>query len=204
MANVRIWSEEIDEELINFMDEGKKQGMQISFLAEQFSSKYPIYDKEQVRTHYYQILKTQKFKNKDYGFKPWTIEEDEYLMNYISQNEKDKNKVDLFEELATRLDRNPQAIASHYYQLNKRKDEIEETDNLMEQIGKINLSKAEQILNILKEVQQYDDKDKEIAKLQNTIKQLEIEKKDLADKLIKANQTIEKYNKKFQNLDLDN
>lgn len=182
------WTPEEDEELLRFMRKGLEEGFQVKYLAEQFAQKHPDLTPEQVRAHYYQLINST-FPFKNYTVRGWTTEEEQFMMQYIKENEKKKKKLELFKEIADILKKNPQAVASRYYFLIEKQKESSQPPNPLsaEQLFDVLLNKVREEIGEVREyieyISQLEDKDREIIKLKKRIKELEEENKQLREKL---------------------
>lgn len=183
------WTPEEDEELLQFMKKGLEEGLQVKYLAEQFAQMHPDLTPEQVRAHYYQLINST-FPFKNYTVRGWTTEEEQFMMQYIKENEKRKKKLELFKEVANILKKNPQAVASRYYFLiEKQKESSTPTTNnfISENLFDILLNRVreeiEEVREYIEYVSQLEDKDKEIIKLKKRIEELEVENKRLREQL---------------------
>ncbi|WP_339060732.1 hypothetical protein [Tepidibacillus marianensis] len=58
--------------------------------------------------------------------KKWEAKEDEFLLNYVKENEINKNKIIIFEELAVKLQCTPREVAKRYFDLVRGKSISEE------------------------------------------------------------------------------
>lgn len=114
MAKIKMWTKKEDEELLSFIEEGREKGIQVRTLCEEFASKYPDLTREQVRAHYYQLTNTS-YRKKEYKKGSWTIKEDRFLLESIEEKQSEMNKLEIFDFVSSKLDRNPRAVASHYY-----------------------------------------------------------------------------------------
>lgn len=196
--NVKWWSEEEDKELMEFMEKGLNEGFQVRYLAEEFSKKHPELSTEQVRAHYYQL---KNLGSTEYEMRAWTPQEETYLMEYMEKNNKSKNKIALFDELSQLLNRNPRAIASHYYLIKKgRKGEAKDLNTLILNANNEDIKKAKNLLTALEQISKFDDKDKEIFTLQSKLSEAEKENEELQKRLERAMKTIENYERKFENM----
>lgn len=195
------WTEEENRELLEFMEEGRKNGMQVRFLCEQFAKRDPQLTREQVRSHYYQLLNDPD-KKKTYRQGPWSGEENDFLFETVQEKSKEMNKLEIFEYVGLKLNRNPRAVASHYYNIEKsrKQNESEELDKIIYGISKLNIKKIEQILDSLKKIQSFSDKEKEILNLQMKLESTQDEIKELKKQLSKAESTIDSYKTKFENI----
>ena len=196
------WTEQENKELLEFIEEGRKKGLQIRYLCEQFAKRDPQLTAEQVRSHYYQLLISPSAEEKN-NFKkgPWTPEEDEFLFKTMEEKSKEMNKLEIFEYVGMKLNRNPRAVASHYYNMEKirKQNEDEELDKFINSVSRLDIEKIDAILNKLKEIHQYDNKEKEILRLQMKIRSLEKQIEELTKEINAANQTIRAYENKFEN-----
>lgn len=195
------WTEEENRELLEFMEEGRKKGLQIRYLCELFAQKYPELSREQVRSHYYQLLNDPARDGKTFRQGPWTQEEDDFLFDMVEKKSKEMNKLEIFEYVGEKLNRNPRAVASHYYNLVKtrKQSENEELDKFIYSMSRLDIEKLDTILVKLKEINKYNNKEKEILNLEMKLEKAQKEIEDLKQELSKANQTIESYKTKFEN-----
>jgi uncharacterized coiled-coil protein SlyX len=195
------WLEEENKELLEFMEEGRKKGLQIRYLCEQFAKRDPQLTREQVRSHYYQLLNSPDKSEGKFRQGPWTEEEDNFLFNSIKEKSKEMNKLEIFEYVGMKLNRNPRAVASHYYNIEKirKQNEDEELDKFIYGISRLDIEKIDNILNKLKEIHKYSNKEKEILKLEMKIKNMEKQIEDLTQQITDANNTIKSYENKFEN-----
>lgn len=198
MNKYKWWTKEEDEELFQFMEEGIKQGYQIKYLAEKFAQKYPHLTPEQVRTHYYNLLNNKNRKNYQVR-RGWTLEEEEFLLQYIKENEHKKGKIELFQEIAEKLGKNPQAVATRYYYLiNKQQKKENALDTLLTKIPEISPQKLQQLAEILNKISQMTDAQKEVLSLTERVQQLEEEKAELKRRLLEAEKLIQEYEKRLK------
>lgn len=195
------WSEEENNELLNFMEEGRKKGLQVRYLCEQFAKRDPQLTREQVRSHYYQLLNNPDESKMEFRQGPWTEEEDNFLFDTIEEKSKEMNKLEIFEYVGMRLNRNPRAVASHYYNIEKirKQNEDEELDKFIYGISRLDIEKIDNILNKLKEIHKYSNKEKEILKLEMKIENMKKQIDDLTKQITDANSTIKSYENKFEN-----
>ncbi len=103
------------------------------YLCEQFAKRDPQLTREQVRSHYYQLLNTPVEDRENFKKGPWTPEEDDFLFAAIEEKSKEMNKLEIFEYVGMKLNRNPRAVASHYYNMEKirKQNEDEELDKFI-------------------------------------------------------------------------
>lgn len=177
MANIKRWSDKLDKKLIKHMEKGKEKGISISLLAEEFSQMHPEFTSSKVRSHYYQLINTIKYKDKEYDFKTWTLEEDTKLLKFVKENNNKKTKIEIFEEFALQNKRNPQAVASHYYQLlnkikNNHTDKIFNLSYVLDNIDKDKLKMVDDIIEKLKLIKEIDDQTQRVILLEETINTL--------------------------------
>lgn len=199
--NTKDWTEQENKELLEFMEEGRKKGMQVRYLCEQFAKRDPQLTREQVRSHYYQLLNDPAKGNKEFRQGPWTEEEDNFLFDSVKEKSKEMNKLEIFEYVGMKLNRNPRAVASHYYNLEKvrKQNENQELDKFIYGMSRLDLEKIDVILNKLKEIHKYNNKEKEILSLEMQLESTQQEVENLKKQLSKANETIESYKNKFEN-----
>lgn len=199
--NTKDWTEQENKELLEFMEEGRKKGMQVRYLCEQFAKRDPQLTREQVRSHYYQLLNDPAKGNKEFRQGPWTEEEDNFLFDSVKEKSKEMNKLEIFEYVGMKLNRNPRAVASHYYNLEKvrKQNENQELDKFIYGMSRLDLEKIDVILNKLKEIHKYNNKEKEILSLKMQLESTQQEVENLKEQLSKANETIESYKNKFEN-----
>lgn len=195
------WSEQENKELLSFMEEGRKKGLQVRYLCEQFAKRDPQLTREQVRSHYYQLLNNPDEDKMEFRQGPWTEEEDNFLFDAIKEKSKEMNKLEIFEYVGMKLNRNPRAVASHYYNIEKirKQDENEELDKFIYGISRLDIEKIDNILNKLKEIHKYSNKEKEILKLEMKIESMEKQIDNLTKQINDANNTIKSYENKFEN-----
>lgn len=195
------WSEQENKELLSFMEEGRKKGLQVRYLCEQFAKRDPQLTREQVRSHYYQLLNSPDEDKMEFRQGPWTEEEDNFLFDAIEEKSKEMNKLEIFEYVGMKLNRNPRAVASHYYNIEKirKQDEDEELDKFIYGISRLDIEKIDNILNKLKEIHKYSNKEKEILKLEMKIESMEKQIDNLTKQINDANNTIKSYENKFEN-----
>lgn len=195
------WSEQENKELLSFMEEGRKKGLQVRYLCEQFAKRDPQLTREQVRSHYYQLLNNPDEDKMEFRQGPWTEEEDNFLFDAIKEKSKEMNKLEIFEYVGMKLNRNPRAVASHYYNIEKirKQDEDEELDKFIYGISRLDIEKIDNILNKLKEIHKYSNKEKEILKLEMKIESMEKQIDNLTKQINDANNTIKSYENKFEN-----
>lgn len=195
------WSEQENKELLSFMEEGRKKGLQVRYLCEQFAKRDPQLTREQVRSHYYQLLNSPDEDKMEFRQGPWTEEEDNFLFDAIKEKSKEMNKLEIFEYVGMKLNRNPRAVASHYYNIEKirKQDEDEELDKFIYGISRLDIEKIDNILNKLKEIHKYSNKEKEILKLEVKIESMEKQIDNLTKQINDANNTIKSYENKFEN-----
>lgn len=195
------WSEQENKELLSFMEEGRKKGLQVRYLCEQFAKRDPQLTREQVRSHYYQLLNNPDEDKMEFRQGPWTEEEDNFLFDAIEEKSKEMNKLEIFEYVGMKLNRNPRAVASHYYNIEKirKQDEDEELDKFIYGISRLDIEKIDNILNKLKEIHKYSNKEKEILKLEMKIESMEKQIDNLTKQINDANNTIKSYENKFEN-----
>ena len=72
-------------------------------------------------------------------------------------------------------------------------------DKFIYGISRLNIEKIDNILNKLKEIHKYSDKEKEILKLEMKIENMEKQIEDLTKQINEANNTIKSYENKFEN-----
>jgi hypothetical protein len=173
----------------------------VRYLCEQFAKRDPQLTREQVRSHYYQLLNTPVEDRENFKKGPWTPEEDDFLFATIEEKSKEMNKLEIFEYVGMKLNRNPRAVASHYYNMEKirKQNEDEELDKFIYGLSRLNIEKIENILNKLKEIHKYSNKEKEILKLEMKIENMEKQIEDLTKQINEANNTIKSYENKFEN-----
>lgn len=195
------WSEQENKELLEFIREGRKKGLQVRYLCEQFAKRDPQLTREQVRSHYYQLLNTPVEDRENFKKGPWAPEEDDFLFATIEEKSKEMNKLEIFEYVGMKLNRNPRAVASHYYNMEKirKQNEDEELDKFIYGISRLDIEKIDNILNKLKEIHKYSNKEKEILKLEMKIENMEKQIEDLTKQINEANNTIKSYENKFEN-----
>ena len=194
------WSEKENKELLEFMEEGRNKGLQVRYLCEQFAKRDPQLTREQVRSHYYQLLNNPTESKENFRKGPWT-EEDNFLFDAIEEKSKEMNKLEIFEYVGMKLNRNPRAVASHYYNIEKirKQNEDEELDRFIYGISRLDIEKIDNILNKLKEIHKYNNKEKEILKLEMKIENMVKQIDDLTRQITDANNTIKSYENKFEN-----
>ncbi|MFX0560975.1 hypothetical protein TEPIDINF_002416 [Tepidibacillus infernus] len=61
-----------------------------------------------------------------YEDKKWEAKEDDFIINYVKENEINKNKIIIFEELATKINCTPREVAKRYFDLVRGKSISEE------------------------------------------------------------------------------
>lgn len=195
------WSEQENKELLSFMEEGRKKGLQVRYLCEQFAKRDPQLTREQVRSHYYQLLNNPDEDKMKFRQGPWTEEEDNFLFDAIEEKSKEMNKLEIFEYVGMKLNRNPRAVASHYYNIEKirKQNEDKKLDKFIYGISRLDIEKIDNILNKLKEIHKYSNKEKEILKLEMKIESMEKQIDNLTKQINDANNTIKSYENKFEN-----
>lgn len=192
MANTRFWSDEKSNELYNFILEGRKKGFSIKHLSKEFSEKYPEFEPEQVRAHYYAALKHKEDNELLNIFRPWTNEDDDKLFSYVRQHQAEKPKTQIFEELAPILDRDPQAIAARFYKLKRQSLEISSAKEILNSIGKLKSSQAEKFIELLNKFTEDEKKQKEIQNLKEKLKKANEETKNLKEEILEKEEEIKK------------
>lgn len=198
---IKDWSVEENKELLDFMKEGQEKGIPVRLVCEQFVEKHPELSREQVRSHYYQLINDPDNK-KTYKQGSWTREEEDFLFKTIKEKKHEMNKLEIFNYIGEKLKRNPRAIASHYYFIKKQKEKEKERelDNFIYNMSNLDISKIDSLLNKLKEIHQYDNKDKKILNLEIKNETFANQIKELNKNLAKANEIINAYKIKFKNL----
>lgn len=199
MAKIKIWTKKEDEELLSFIEEGREKGIQVRTLCEEFAGKYLDLTREQVRAHYYQLTNTS-YRKKEYKKGSWTIKEDRFLLESIEEKQSEMNKLEIFDFVSSKLDRNPRAVASHYYFLKgqKNKTKIEDLDNFIYNMSNLNVDKLDKIVEKLKEINGYEHKEREILKLKEKNKKLAEKVTKLKNQLIQVREQVETYQVKFE------
>jgi len=195
------WTKEENDELLEFMEEGRKKGMQVRYLCEQYATRDPQLTREQVRSHFYQLMNNPDDSKKDFHRGIWTEEEDDFLFDSVKEKSKEMNKLEIFEYVGAKLNRNPRAVANHYYNIEKarKESEDEELDKFIYGISHLDIEKIDTILNKLKEIHKYGNEEKEILSLEIQLKNAQEELEDFKKQLSNANNTIESYKNKFEN-----
>lgn len=198
---VKEWTEEENRELLEFIENGRKKGLQIRYLCEQFAQKYPELTREQVRSHYYQLITNAPNQGKTFRQGPWTEEEDKFLFATMKEKANEMNKLEIFEYVGEKLNRNPRAVASHYYNIikTKKQQEDEEFNRFIANLDKIDLEKFDKLLERLREFRQYTEQEKEMLRITMQLEQAQNEIESLRQQLERANKTIESYKTKVEN-----
>lgn len=200
-AKTKEWTEEENKALLEFMEEGRKKGMQVRYLCEQFAKRDPELSREQVRSHYYQLINDPTRDGKTFRQGPWSQEEDDFLFDAVKEKSKTMNKLEIFEYVGQKLNRNPRAVASHYYNVEKmrKQSESDELDKFIYGMSRLDIEKLDKVLAKLKEISKFNNKEKEILSLEMKLENAQKEVEDLKQQLSKANETIESYKVKFEN-----
>jgi len=175
MANKRIWDEELDDLLYEFVKEGRKNELTISRISENFSLVHPGFTKEQIRSRFYQLVKDREVEDYISVVKPWTDEDDDYIFSFVRKHKNEMNKTIMFDLIGKTLGRDAQHIASRYYKLKKKSKEEMEAKVFLEKIANIDESKAERFIKMLSEFSEVDRE------------KMEAENKKLKDELEKVN-----------------
>lgn len=189
MANKKIWDDELDNELFEYAKEGRLKGLSISRISETFSLTHPEFTKEQIRTHFYQIIKDKEVDEYFSIMKPWTDEDDDFIFSYVRKNKNRMNKNIMFEEIGKSLGRDAQHIAARYYKLRKKSKEEIELQSFLEKISKIDGSRAEKFIRMLEEFPETEKEkmERENNRLRKELEVLNSEREELKKLLLEKN-----------------
>lgn len=191
MANKRIWDNKLDNILYECVKQGRKNGLSISRIAENFSVQHPGFTKEQIRSRFYQIAKDRDGEDYLSVMKPWSDEDDDLIFSFVRKHKNDMSKTMMFEMIGKDLGRDAQHIASRYYKLKKKSKEEIEAKIFLDKISTIDESKAERFIKMLAG---FTDPDKE---------KIENENKLLREELEQVNRDREMLRKKLEKISKD-
>lgn len=191
----KAWKKEESKELMSFIKAGLKKGLEIRYLCEQYIETHPGLTREQVRAHYYQILNNPKDTSK-YKKGPWSIEEKNFLFNFVEESKKNMSMLEIFAYVGEELNRNPRAVSSQYYFVKKQEKEL---DSFLYKLDNLNISKIDNLLGKLKEIRSYSEKEKEILKLREKNISFANQINKLQNQLTLTKKTLSLYQEKIHN-----
>lgn len=202
---MKLWNNlEKNKRLLDIIEKEQKDGNTINFGCKKFCEEYPSYNLKQVRAKYYQLKNSTKQINEQIIVKPWTLEEENFLLNYCEKEiGKGVNKTKIFFELSKKFNRSFNSVSGRYYILTNSKKENKiskkvDIDKFIKDLNSINLYEIKDLIDkliLLEENLKEKEKDILIIKLKN-------EKKDLENEILFLNKKLEKKERENRSLKL--